>query len=135
MVAPTPDQIVLIKRFEPILYCAPGERFFPSDVKRYVEKCSLWRAMDPTGQFATASTWGMGPAIAAGKIAVTASETVGDDVFLGKKDATDFLYLTSTPQQESFLSLFDWLRRMLYSPTRATMPISKRSQTRTKQDH
>lgn len=108
MVAPTPDQIVLIKRFELILYCAPGERFFPSDVKRYVEKCSLWRAMDPTGQFATASTWGMGPAIAAGKIAVTASETVGDDVFLGKKDATDFLYLTSTPQQESFLSLFDW---------------------------
>jgi hypothetical protein len=109
MVAPTVDQIALIKRFEPILYCAPGERFFPSDVKRYVEQCSLWRAMDPAGQFATASTWGMGPAIAAGKIAVTASEAVGDKVFLGKKDDTGFLlYLTSTSQQESFLSLFDW---------------------------
>jgi hypothetical protein len=65
--------------------------------------------MDPAGQFATASTWGMEPAIAARKIAVTALEAVDDSVFLGKKkDDTSFQYLTSTAQQESFLSLFDW---------------------------
>jgi hypothetical protein len=109
MVAPTPDQIALIKRFEPILYFAPGERFFPSDVKRYVEHCNLWRAIDPTQQFATASTWGAAPVIPAGKIVVTASEAGSDDVFLGKKSASGgFEFLTSSPGQESFLDLFGW---------------------------
>jgi len=43
MGGPTPDQIALIRQYEPALYFsgapgAPGsERFFPSDAKRYLE--------------------------------------------------------------------------------------------------
>lgn len=32
----------LLRRFEPILRYTQGEQFFPFDVGRYVEKCSLW---------------------------------------------------------------------------------------------
>jgi hypothetical protein len=32
----------LIRRFEPILYFHPDERFFPSDAKRYIERSALW---------------------------------------------------------------------------------------------
>jgi hypothetical protein len=110
MPGPTPDQILLIKRFEPILYCAPGERFFPSDAKRYVERCSLWRADDPTGQFATAPTWGAAPAIPEANIVATQSEAGVDDVYLGMQNpnGSGFEYLSSSPGHESFLSLFDW---------------------------
>src|SRR4051812_1296251 len=37
----------LIRAFEPILYFAQGERFFPSDCKRYLERCALWNAVPP----------------------------------------------------------------------------------------
>jgi len=37
----------LIRAFEPILYFAQGERFFPSDCKRYLERCALWNAVLP----------------------------------------------------------------------------------------
>jgi hypothetical protein len=32
----------LIRRFEPILFFHPDERFFPSDAKRYIESCKAW---------------------------------------------------------------------------------------------
>jgi hypothetical protein len=38
------DFPALIRRFEPVLYFHTDERFFPSDAKRYVEHCALWRA-------------------------------------------------------------------------------------------
>jgi len=37
----------LAQRFEPILYFHREETFFPSDAKRYVERCALWRAEPP----------------------------------------------------------------------------------------
>jgi hypothetical protein len=35
-------EAALLRRFEPVLRFTHGERFFPMDVKRYVEKSSLW---------------------------------------------------------------------------------------------
>ncbi len=32
----------LLRRFEPVLHFTRGEQFFPTDVDRYVKKCSLW---------------------------------------------------------------------------------------------
>jgi hypothetical protein len=32
----------LVRRFEPVLFFHPDERFFPSDAKRYIEKSALW---------------------------------------------------------------------------------------------
>lgn len=34
--------LAALKRFEPVVHYTRGERFFPSDVERYVKKCSLW---------------------------------------------------------------------------------------------
>jgi hypothetical protein len=54
--APQPETLEqLARRFEPILYFHPQERFFPSDAKRYVEKCSLYRAQTP---FDSKNSWG-----------------------------------------------------------------------------
>jgi hypothetical protein len=60
--APTPEQIKLIRDFEPVLLFQgtgpsgePAERFFPSDAKRYLENCALWNAAAP---FATRANWG-----------------------------------------------------------------------------
>lgn len=36
------DPVDVIRRFEPILYFHRDERFFPSDAKRYMERCALW---------------------------------------------------------------------------------------------
>jgi hypothetical protein len=41
------DVVALAKRFAPILYFHPQERFFPCDAKRYIEHCSLWKAHVP----------------------------------------------------------------------------------------
>jgi hypothetical protein len=46
------DHSDLIRAFEPILYMPKGERFFPSDSKRYLERSGLWTsdpAKDPPG--------------------------------------------------------------------------------------
>jgi hypothetical protein len=85
--APTPDQIQLIRDYEPALFFlgTPGgagaERFFPSDAKRYLEHASLWRAKTP---FATRADWGT-PVVDAGKLGARAGEA---DVFLGERDAS-----------------------------------------------
>ena len=36
-----PDE-ALLRRFEPVVRCTKGDRFFPTDVAPYVEACSLW---------------------------------------------------------------------------------------------
>ncbi len=46
------DHSDLIRAFEPILYMPKGERFYPSDSKRYLERSNLWTAdpaKDPPG--------------------------------------------------------------------------------------
>ena len=45
----------LAKRFEPILYFHAAEKFFPSNAKRYIEMCALWRAQS---QFDVKDSWG-----------------------------------------------------------------------------
>ena len=36
-----PDE-ALLRRFEPVVRCTKGDRFFPTDVEPYVRACSLW---------------------------------------------------------------------------------------------
>ena len=52
---PLDDPEALAKRFEPILFFHPQERFFPSDAKRYLETCALWQAEAPFDQ---KGSWG-----------------------------------------------------------------------------
>jgi hypothetical protein len=56
---PTPEQIKLARRYEPILYFHRDERFFPVDPKRYIEECALWRTRRPSK---TKDDWGEEPA-------------------------------------------------------------------------
>lgn len=37
-----PDDLSLLRRFEPVLSFTKGEQFFPMDVEPYVEACTLW---------------------------------------------------------------------------------------------
>lgn len=53
--APTQEQITLVRKYEPILYFHHDERFFPVDPKRYLEECALWRTRIPS---ATKDEWG-----------------------------------------------------------------------------
>jgi hypothetical protein len=39
---PYAHELALLHRFEPVLRYTRGERFFPMDVKRYIQECSLW---------------------------------------------------------------------------------------------
>jgi hypothetical protein len=67
----------LARRFEPILYFHRGEKFFPSDAKRYVEHAALWRSLFPIDQ---KGSWGAGPLIAHRSIAALHTEA---GTFLG----------------------------------------------------
>jgi hypothetical protein len=49
------DALELAKRFEPILYFHAAEKFYPSNAKRYIEMCALWRAQSP---FDVKDFWG-----------------------------------------------------------------------------
>ena len=49
------DALKLAERFEPILYFHAAEKFFPSNAKRYIEMCALWRAQS---QFDVKDLWG-----------------------------------------------------------------------------
>src|SRR5262249_56665627 len=73
-----PGHVALVRRFAPILYFHRGENFFPSDAKRYLEHCALWRAQPP---FDDKNSWGgigspfpRAPLVEAGKIAALAGE-------------------------------------------------------------
>jgi len=92
----------LAKRFEPILYFHPAEKFFPSNAQRYIEKCALWRAQS---QFDVKDSWGgkgtpfpRAPLIDYAGIAAVAGEP---GKFLGDN-------LVNTASEERFLDLSGW---------------------------
>jgi hypothetical protein len=92
----------LARRFEPILFFHKDEKFFPSDAKRYIEKCALWKSQAP---FDVKNSWGgMGgpfprnPLIGYGKIAPIQGEA---GVFLSSQ-------LVDTKTEERFLDLAGW---------------------------
>jgi hypothetical protein len=92
----------LAQRFEPILFFHQDEKFFPSDAKRYIEKCALWKAEAP---FDVKDSWGgMGvpfprnPLIDYAKIAAIQNEP---GIFLGSQ-------LVNTKMEERFLDLAGW---------------------------
>ncbi|KWX23474.1 hypothetical protein AFM11_14430 [Mycolicibacterium wolinskyi] len=70
--APTPPDRVevgpderLIRRYEPILFLHPDEKFAPVDAKRYLEHCRLWSAFEKlwggTGPRDIPRYWGQSP--------------------------------------------------------------------------
>ena len=106
--APTPEQVKLIGdvRAGPLLG-RPGEagaeRFFPSDAKRYLEHCALYRARAP---FLNRLDWGA-PVVAAGKLSAIDGEA--DKVFLGKRNSSGVPeYLDTPSDQECFLEMSGW---------------------------
>ncbi|RPI32529.1 MAG: hypothetical protein EHM70_08715, partial [Chloroflexota bacterium] len=52
------SDLAMLHRFEPVVRYTRGERFFPIDVQRYIQQCSLWvqlpnetaRQLIPEGQ-------------------------------------------------------------------------------------
>ena len=92
----------LAKRFEPILYFHAAEKFFPSNAKRYIEMCALWRAQS---QFDVKDSWGgkgasfpRAPIIDYKGIAAIKGE---QGTFLGDN-------LVNTASEERFLDLSGW---------------------------
>jgi len=93
----------LVRRFEPTLFFHPQEKFFPSDAKRYVERCALWRAELPS---LSRNTWGGNsgapfprfPMVTHGAIAAVNGEP---GLFLGYLPA-------DTETEKSFLELAGW---------------------------
>ena len=115
---PTPEEIALVRTYEPILLFHPGERFFPVDPKRYLEECALWSARRPTR---SKDDWGeeapgrfpKTPRTPARKIAAvrsTPTETVGR-TWLGN------LLARPDRQEDQFLTFADW-----EDPTSVTTP-------------
>jgi hypothetical protein len=107
MGGPTPDQIALIRQYEPALYFsgAPGsERFFPSDAKRYLERAALYLAKTP---FATRADWGT-PVALANQLGAISGEGA---VFLGQFNESgtpQFPFLETVAGQEHFLDVSGW---------------------------
>jgi hypothetical protein len=102
-VTPTPTPIpandeALVRRFEPVLFLHPDEKFFPVDVKRYIEHCALWSTTSP---FDDKSGWRR--VVQARGLAAVESEAGAGDVYLGDAlgDGTD----------ERFLELGGWKDR------------------------
>jgi hypothetical protein len=110
MGGPTPDQIALIRQYEPALYFsgAPGaagsERFFPSDAKRYLEQAALYLAKTP---FANRADWGT-PVAFAGQLGAINGEGA---IFLGQfneASTPQYPFLETVAGQEHFLDLSGW---------------------------
>jgi hypothetical protein len=105
------DPADLIRRFEPVLYFHQGERFFPSDAKRYMEHSALWNVQSTVRD--NKSFWGGTssrtlphfPEIARNQIAAVAEE-LGDPsesrVYLGS------INLDETAELEHFLEPAGW---------------------------
>ena len=106
----------LVQRFEPILFFHPEERFFPSDAKRYLEHCALWKAV--RDRFDEKNSWGgkgqikgapfpRHPMIENGKIAAVEGEKGPGDTYLGEKQGVEFPFLgpKDQDQEERFLEL------------------------------
>lgn len=111
----TPEQLKLISDYEPVLFfhggdaMVPAERFFPSDAKRYLEHCALWKARAP---FSTMADWQnpppppRQPAVDAGKLGALPNE--GSE-FLGKGlPGGPFDYLETPADTECFLEMTGW---------------------------
>ncbi|MFZ1985351.1 MAG: hypothetical protein WAU91_13115 [Desulfatitalea sp.] len=108
------DEVIdLVRRFEPILIFHHLEQSIPSDAKRYIERCALWKAERPFDQ---KDSWGgkghpfnRKPLIARGKIA--ASNTPGEirtgDIYLGAQQGSVFPFLIDNGEQH-FLELAGW---------------------------
>ncbi len=105
----------LIRNFEPILYFHKDETFFPSDAKRYMEHCHLWRAEKP---FDDRSSWGgkgtpfpRNPMIGSGGIAAAQNEVQqpgqADDTYIGQQQGLEFPFF-SADNEERFLELSGW---------------------------
>jgi hypothetical protein len=109
-----PDPVVykqdneFIRAFEPILYFAPGERFFPADAKRYLERCALWNTVDP---FTSHDSWHppggpVGPIVDSGMISAKDGEA---GTFLGQQGPGGSLpFLVPDPKDERFLDISGW---------------------------
>ena len=108
------DVIELARRFEPILHFRKGEQFFPSDAKRYLEHCALWKAEQP---FYEKNSWGgkinafpRQPMIAHQKIAASNDEKRSGDTYLGEQQGSSFPFITETDSEKHFLELAGWTR-------------------------
>jgi hypothetical protein len=108
----------LIRGFEPILYFADGERFFPSDCKRYLERSALWNAMPP---FDDHNSWrrnspGTFPKPLFFPRALSArSDEPGQ--FLGEQQGGSFPFLFASGADEGFLDLTGWTDGLSVTPT------------------
>ena len=87
------DPEFLARRFEPVLFFHTAERFFPSDAKRYVEQCALWKALTP---FDAKGSWTS--LIPKSNIAAIDGEP---GTFLGNN-------VVDTPAEERFFDLAGW---------------------------
>jgi hypothetical protein len=103
-----PPPTDLIRRFDPILFFHPGERFFPSDAKRYLERCALWR--------------GTSQVVAAGNLTAVAGEAGSPFDYLGRQQQDgSFEFLDDTPtNRDLFLDLAGWM------PPTAELPQARR---------
>ncbi|HEX9468346.1 MAG TPA: hypothetical protein VF957_02270 [Bradyrhizobium sp.] len=105
----TIDVSDLIRAFEPILYFADGERFFPSDCKRYLERCALWNAVDPFDQNSSWRKSGPGsfpaPIIQYRQVSGRPDEA---GIFLGTLQGGSFPFLYSGGPDDGFLELTGW---------------------------
>ncbi len=107
------DVVALARRFEPFLVFHPQEQSNPSDAKRYMEHCALWKAERPFDQ---KDSWGgkgqpfnRVPMIRKGGIAASnAPGEVGPaDVYIGTKEKSAFPFLADNGEQH-FLELTGW---------------------------
>ncbi len=107
----------LIRAFEPILYFAPGERFFPSDCKRFLERASLWNAVAPFDDHHSWHAGGPGafpkPVIFPGQLSGRSDEP---GTFLGEVQGGATPYLYASGPDDGFLELAGWTDGLSVSP-------------------
>ncbi len=108
----------LIRAYEPILYFAPGERFFPSDCKRYLERCSLWNAVPP---FDNHGSWHQNSPGSFPKPLIDPKQISGrpdePGTFLGMSQGGGFPFLYASGTDDGFLDLAGWTDGVSVSPT------------------
>jgi hypothetical protein len=109
----------IVRAFEPILYFADGERFFPSDCKRYLERCALWNAVDPFDQSAS---WrrdspgaAPGPILEHRQVSGRLDET---GTFLGEVQGGALPFLFASGKSDGFLEVTGWSDGASPSPAR-----------------
>lgn len=95
----------LVRRFEPILYFHPDERFIPVDAKRYLEHCSMWAAKKP---FDRAKSWS-GPLAKSGTLrGISGEKTKPGEHFLAERINNVPHLIVETSTDERFLDLAGW---------------------------